>query len=118
MTPPSVRFLGGRTYFGVVVVLMTMLCQGVNPRRGKVLRDRLGVDRRTLKRWRDWWQKDFVISAFWRVHRGLLMPVPEAIELPGSLLASFVGDLSQRMQALLRFLCPLSCRLAGSHQAI
>ena len=33
-TPPSLRFLGRRVYFGAVVVVVTSLAHGVTPRRG------------------------------------------------------------------------------------
>jgi hypothetical protein len=32
-TPPSLRFLGRRVYFGAVVVLLTAMAHGVTPRR-------------------------------------------------------------------------------------
>ena len=42
-TPPSLRFLGRRTYVATVVVLASALQQGVCARRARMLRERLGV---------------------------------------------------------------------------
>ena len=107
VTPPSVRFLGRRVYFGVVVLLLTVMCQGVTERRAAALRHELGVSRRTLERWRGWWREAFVASAFWRGARGHLVPEPEVEALPGSLLERFGATLSG-VTATLRFLSPLT----------
>ena len=50
--PPSVRFLGRRVYLGVLVVLVSACCQGMSSKRVRILGEELGVDRRTLERWR------------------------------------------------------------------
>jgi hypothetical protein len=68
-----VRFLGRKIYWGVVVVLMTAMQHGAKPTRVEILRERLGIDRRTLERWRTWWLVTFVESRFWkeaRAHHG------------------------------------------------
>jgi len=84
-TPASVRFLGRRVYLGVVVVLATALAHGVTARRLRELRGALGVDRRTLERWRRWWREVFPATRFWKEARArFLPPVPEG-DLPGSL---------------------------------
>jgi hypothetical protein len=71
-TPPSLRFLGRRVYFGAVVVVVTTLVHGVTPRRAEALRRQFGVDRRTLACSRRWWRAHFPRSAFWREGRGRL----------------------------------------------
>ncbi len=53
-TPPSVRFMGRRVYAGLVVVLVSAMIHGLKPERMKLLREALGIDRRTLERWRQW----------------------------------------------------------------
>lgn len=58
-TPVSVRFLGRRVHLFPVVVLGTALSAGISRSRLAVLRKELGVDRRTLERWRTWWREVF-----------------------------------------------------------
>ena len=107
-TPPSLRFLGRRVYFGVVVVVVTTLVHGVTPRRAEALRSELGVDRRTLVRWRRWWQAEFPSSAFWRERRARFSPPIAVAGLPATLLERFaaVGE-PPGVVSLLRFLAPL-----------
>lgn len=107
-TPPSLRFLGRRVYFGVVVVLITAMTHGTTPRRAAELRAQLGIDRRTLARWRRWWQEHFPGSAFWREQRARFSPPVSADGLPGALVDRFApqGDPSG-VVSLLRFLAPL-----------
>jgi hypothetical protein len=94
-------------YFGVVVLLLTVMCHGVTERRAAALRGELGVDRRTLERWRTWWRESFVASAFWRGERGRFVPELEIGTLPGSLLERF-GSALAGVIATLRFLSPLT----------
>jgi hypothetical protein len=49
----------------------------------------LGVDERTVTRWRHWWRVTLPASARWRSARSDLMPPPDESGLPSSLLASF-----------------------------
>ena len=74
-TPPSVRFLGRRVYWGVVVVLVSAARHGLTPQRVRVLREALGIDRRTLERWREWWLETFVQSSFWKIARARFLPL-------------------------------------------
>jgi len=105
----SVRFLARRVYWAAVVVLATALRSGLTDRRVQQLRRSIGVPKRTLKRWRTWWLKDFVDSPFWKNARAQFMPPVEAAALPASLLERFSGsDLAQQLVAALRFLAPLS----------
>ena len=73
-TPPSVRFMGRRVYAGLVVVLVSAMIHGLKPERVQRLREVLGIDRRTLERWRQWWLGLFVESSFWREARARFMP--------------------------------------------
>lgn len=113
-TPPSVRFLGRRVYLGAVVVLVSALAGGVTSVRVRKLRQWLGVDRRTLSRWRQWWQQTFVTTPLWRARRGLLKQPVTVARLPGSLLECFDGQTAlQRLRRLLVFLAPLTTSTAS-----
>jgi hypothetical protein len=103
-----VRFLGRRVYWGVVVVLLTAMTHGIKPQRVEVLRERLGVDGRTLERWRQWWLTTFVESSFWKEARARFMPVPSQKTLPWSLCEKFAIHQRERLLRLLRFLRPLT----------
>jgi len=106
-TPASLRYLGRKVYLGVVVVLVTAMERG----GGSVgeLCARMGVSRRTVVRWRRWWQTAFATSAFWRVARGLLAGAVTIEELPASLLARLVApDEGERLVRLLDFIKPMS----------
>src|SRR6185436_12698674 len=65
-TPPSFRFLGRKVYWGLVVLLVSAMRHGINAQRVHALRESLGIDRRTLERWRVWWLEQFVQSTFWK----------------------------------------------------
>lgn len=107
-TPPSVRFLGRKVYWGVVVVLVTALRHGTTPARLACLREACGVSARTLARWRHWWQQTFAGSRFWTAAQGQLA-TPVAVErLPLSLLERYAGDGTQPLVSLLRFLAPIT----------
>ena len=107
-TPPSVRFLGRKIYWGVVVVLMAAMQHGLKPARVEVLRERLEIDRRTLARWRTWWLETFVESRFWKEARARFMPGPCPQTLPWSLGEAFGIDRLDRLLELLQFLRPLT----------
>lgn len=119
-TPPSVRFLGPKVYLGVVVVLITALRQGPTPPGEKKLKRELGVDRRTLKRWQEWWREIFPEGAFWNEARRQLFPQsPSSDDLPRSLTEAFgvEGSLRQLLRCL-RFLSPATARLDLSVHAL
>jgi hypothetical protein len=107
-TPPSVRFLGRKVYWGVVVVLMAAMQHGIKPARVEVLRERLGIDGRTLERWRTWWLVPFVNSRFWKEARARFMPRLCQKRLPLSLCAAFRIERLDRLLDLLRFLGPVT----------
>lgn len=106
-TPPSVRFLGRRVYTGVVMVLAS--ARRLTAARLRELQTTLGVDRRTLYRWRRWWQEALPRSSWWRVARAAFLPPLDEPCLPAALLARFDAiDPVRRMADVLTFLTPLS----------
>ena len=107
-TPPSVRFLGRKVYWGIVVVLISAMGHGLKPERVHVLRESLGIDRRTLEHWREWWLETFVNSPFWRAARARFMPLICEKTLPLSLCEKFDIDRRDRLLGLLKFLCPIT----------
>jgi hypothetical protein len=113
VTPPSLRFLGRRVYFGAVVVLVSAMMNGPTPRRVAELSGLVGVSERTLRRWRTWWRTVFVESVFWSAAASLLVRPVAHGELPHSLLECFAGDERERLVGMLRFLSPMSTVVAG-----
>lgn len=107
-TPPSVRFLGRKVYWGIVVVLVSAMRHGLKPERVRVLRESLGVDRRTLEHWRKWWLETFVRSSFWKAARARFMPLICEKTLPESLCQIFGADRRDRLLDLLGFLSPIT----------
>jgi hypothetical protein len=107
-TPPSVRFLGRRVYIAAVVVLIAIFRNGADDRRLQRLAAVLPVDRRTVARWRRWWRDVFTATPFWRIARARFVPPVDVANLPAALLERFVGDETDRIVALLRFLGPLT----------
>lgn len=114
-TPPSLRFLGPKVYASAVVVLITALRCGVTPTRMRVLRELIGVSRRTVERWRGWWSEVFTETDFWRGSGAQLMPPVATMELPASLLERFAGELRERLVALLRWVLPITGGRRVSH---
>ena len=108
-TPPSVRFLGRRVYLAMAVILALAFDGRLSVRRVACLRDRLGVDERTLRRWHLWWRKIFAQGRFWKQARAAFVPPVEASRLPLGLLERFVSrDERHRVTQVLRFVSPLS----------
>ena len=107
-TPPSVRFMGRRVYAGLVVALVSAMIHGLKPERVKLLRQALGIDRRTLERWRQWWLVTFVESSFWREVRSRFMPPLCLKTMPLSLCESFEVERRDRLLDLLKFLAPIT----------
>jgi hypothetical protein len=105
-TPWSLRFLGAKVYSGVMVVVVSAMRQGGKPARQLAVL--LGVSRRTIARWRDWWRAAFTASSFWRVAAAAFMPPVDEATLPGALLERFTGLAADRMFGLLRLLLPIT----------
>lgn len=112
-TPGSVRFLGQHVYLGAVVALSACMQQGLSDRRVAKLNLALEVPRRTLKRWRLWWQAVFVHTRFWKLARARLMPPVDEQRLPLSLFERFAGaQFGEQLKLLLSFISPLSTACA------
>ena len=106
-TPPSVRFLGRRVYVSVVVAAAAMM-HGLKPHRVERLRQELGIDIRTLQRWRAWWRETFLESGFWRGAKGRLMPPVDEKRMPLSLVEAFGAKHREGLVKLLEFLAPIT----------
>ena len=107
-TPPSVRFLGRKVYVGVVVVLVSAMMQGLSEGRVKRLRHALGIDRRTLGHWREWWMRTFVRGAFWRAAQGRFRPPVVKERMPLGLVEAFEAWRREGLVNLMKFLSPIT----------
>ena len=108
-TPPSVRFLGRKVFFGLWVLLLPVLREGPTPERLRRLEETFAVSRRTLLRWRRWWREEVPRSRFWQSRRGdWAAPIGPAT-LPGSLLTGFghLAGIAAPALSALRWLAPL-----------
>ena len=110
VTPASVRFLGRKVYLGAVVVLVAAMRQGPSPRRVRELSRLFGADRRTIARWKVFWEEHFPRTVFWKTQREHLVPRVEIVALPLSLVEAHVhaADDQQGWGELLRFLSPIT----------
>lgn len=109
LTPPSVRFLDRRVYVSVVVVLAAVMAHGLTARRQRTLCGELGVDRRTLLRWQEWWQDEVPQTDFFDELRGRMDRPLDQSGLPGSLLDRIeAADDAGRLLRLLHLIDPLS----------
>jgi hypothetical protein len=105
-TPASLRFLGQRVFFGVVVLLVATLRDGPTPVRLERLRVSFAVSARTVRRWCRFWREAFVASRAWRSVVGRF-PVPISADgMPGTLIEAFAGitDPAERPVSVLRLL--------------
>jgi hypothetical protein len=94
---------------------MAVLHEGATPARMRRLNEFVGVDRRTIKRWRGWWRESFTAMPFWQAARAAFMPPVDQTRLPAAMLERFTGSAVERMVALLRFLAPIT---GGQVQAL
>jgi len=104
--PPSVRFLGRRVYYGAAIIVACL--QKLTAKRISRLKQQLGVDRRTVRRWSRWWRALFPRTDFWREHKALLSPPVTEAALPGSLFERFNEEQLAKLTSVLRFLSPLA----------
>ncbi len=107
-TPPSVRFLGRRIYVGVLVTLIAAMQHGASRDRLEEIRAKIGADRRTIERWRQWWLSEFPSTGFWKAAKGSFRTPIELSRLPQSLLEAFVGSMKESLSNLLCFLRPIT----------
>lgn len=107
-TPPSLRFLGRKVYLATIVTLISAMRNGLSERRLGKLAEAIGVDRRTVARWRIWWLATFTPTPFWRARSAEFMPPVEGDHLPASLLSRFAGDAGEQLAGFLCFLGPIT----------
>ena len=68
----------------------------------------LGVQRRTLARWRHWWREQFPQTPLWRATCAQFMPLVSEAQLPGELIPRFVGPAHEALTRLLIWLSPVT----------
>jgi hypothetical protein len=83
------------------------MMHGLKPRRVERLRQELGIDERSLKRWRGWWQETFVESGFWKGARARFMPGLDEKIMPLSLVEAFGANRAGLLK-LMEFLSPIT----------
>jgi hypothetical protein len=59
------------------------------------LKELVGVDRRTVARWRRWWRVLATDSPFWRSARAAFMPPVDEDRLPAALIERFFGSAAE-----------------------
>jgi len=106
-TSMSVRFLGRRVYLALAVVLVAARPGGPPPAAAR-LGTALGVERRTLARWRAWWCEQFPLTPLWRAACARFMPPVSEVQLPGELITRFAGPAPQALMRLLVWLSPVT----------
>ena len=74
-----------------MVVLIAIMREGATAARMRQLCGLVGVDRRTVERWRKWWRETFTASPFWQIGRAAFMPPVDQDRLPASLIERFTG---------------------------
>jgi hypothetical protein len=87
---------------------MAAMMHGLAPHRVERLRQVLGIDEKTLERWRTWWLETFVQSGFWKGAKGGLKEPPDERLMPLSLMDAFEADRPEGMVNLLKFLAPIT----------
>jgi len=114
VTPASLRFLGRKVFFGVLVLLLPVLRDGPTPARLDRLCERFGVNVRTVRRWCRFWRETFVASRVWQVARGRFAAPVRAEAMPGSLIDALceIGDTEGRVVAVLRLVSPIGAGVA------
>lgn len=107
VTPASTRFLGRKVYFAPIILFLSSLLATLPFSAIRPIVSIHGTTRRTLYRWRNWWQNEFAESRIWKELKGLLSPPPEPASLPGQLLHRFSGHSVDQMASCLVFLSPV-----------
>jgi hypothetical protein len=110
-TPESVRFLGRFVYLTAAVILMSARRAGLTSNEQRWC-ESLGVGRRTLRRWQQWWRERLMQTRFWLAARAQFMPPVDIATLPDSLLDRFGASMNEALLPLMRFMKPLSVRTA------
>ncbi|MGH7262274.1 MAG: hypothetical protein ACREI9_16695 [Nitrospiraceae bacterium] len=109
LTPPSLRFLGRKVFFGILVLLVPVLRDGSNPERLSRLCERFSVSVRTVRRWIRFWRETFVTSRVWQAVRGRFARPVREDGMPRSLLEAFseIRETESRVVAVLRLVSPI-----------
>jgi hypothetical protein len=109
-TPRSVRFLGRKVYLAAIVILISTMRQGPNPRRVRELSKRFGVDESTITRWQTFWREHFPQTPFWKVARAGFITLGKIVDLPYSLVDTFLRrhEPCDGWTLLLQFLSPIT----------
>jgi hypothetical protein len=117
MTPPSLRFLGRKVFFGILVLLLPVLRDGPTAERLNRLCETFAVSVRTVRRWCRFWRETFVTSRVWQAARGRFAAPVRAESMPGALLGAFseISDPERRVVAVLRLVSPIG---AGAARAL
>ena len=105
-TPPSVRFLGRRIYVGAVVIVATAVALTAMTVAAAVRAT--GVPALTTRRWLRWWRGPFTKSPPFVELSARLVPAPDRLQLPVSLLARLAGDPAATVKKLLTCLASLT----------
>jgi hypothetical protein len=96
-------------YLAAAVVLVSAMFGGITEKRAAAMQELVGVSRRTLHRWRRWWQESFVRTAFWRATRARFSPPLEEQRLPASMLERVGGGgEAEGLLVVLELLKPLT----------
>jgi hypothetical protein len=105
LTPPSVRFLGRKVYFGAMVLVASIIWV-LTAVAGKLVAN---VPARTV------WRCTVPTTAWWRTVSGhFRSTLPLREHLPLSLLERFAGDETERIHRALALLAPLTTQSAPS----
>lgn len=104
VTPASLRFLGRKVFFGVMVLLVPILSDGPTPTRLRRLSERLRVSENTVRRWVRFWRETFAASRTWQAARRFFATPVKPEAMPASLVDAFshMNDLKGRMAAVLK----------------
>lgn len=105
-TPPSVRFLGRRVYIGAVVVMASAVMLATMVVNAVVAKT--GIPARTTRRWLRWWRGPFTTSAPFVDLSARLVPSPDRLQLPVSVLERLRGEPAERVAKLLTWLTPIT----------
>ncbi len=101
-TPPSLRFLGRKVFFAVVVLLVPVLRDGPTPERLSRLCKEFSVSSRTVRRWCRFWREVFVTSRVWSAARGRFAVPVEIATMPRSMVDAFPGSPADQVVSVLR----------------
>ena len=105
-TPPSVRFLGRRVYVGAIVVLASAVALAAATVSAGVRTT--GVPARTTRRWLHWWRGPFTVSGAFVDVSARLVPAPDRVTIPASLLERLGADAPTALGKLLTWLAPIT----------